>query len=350
MARMRIRLDPWPVDTLDGQLTLKPFAGLVYDAETPRWEALAPRAIPERLRRVLTIDGKPRMEARLLLDDAGALSVAGFGAYVVGAVDLCPHGTRQAELHGVQAKRLLAYSKEWQGTLEPARLSPRNPQTGELLYTPHPFAGQQLEGPKAAVQRAMLDAEGALAREVASVLPLDETDPNSLPETLVLKDGRVDPGRSGHAIVGCIKTLHTDYLGADRIGLLAQLKVGERTPILRFEVGERGREQRFTWYVRLSSAPFYQHPLAGIVRLEMHAPDDSDFVPRGVLDIAALSGTLLSHLAGKPHKDPRAPQNLIPTAALEQSMGRAMGSLEVVTRRIRSHIAQEVARGAGESW
>ncbi|AWN24646.1 nuclease [Deinococcus irradiatisoli] len=346
---MQIRLDPWPVDTLDGQLTLKPFAGLVLDAETPRWAAVAKKPVPERLRRVLTIDGKPRMEARLLVEHGGAQpSVAGFGAYVVGAVDLCPHGSRQAELLDVRARRVLAYSDDVQAAVQPARFSPRNPQTGALEYQPHAFRGAHLEGPRSEVQRLMLSGEQALAAELASALPLDDTDADALAETLVLQDGPVRIGTAGSAVVGCVKTLHTDYLGADRIGLLSVLKPGERTPILRFTLGDdgltpaRSREQRFTWYVRLCEAPFYQHPLAGVMRLEMHAPEDSDFVPRAVIDIANLSGTLLCRLASQPHKDQRAPQNLIPTGALEQAMNRAMGSLDLVTRRIRSHLAREL--------
>ncbi|WP_019585878.1 DNA double-strand break repair nuclease NurA [Deinococcus apachensis] len=342
---MRIRLDPWPVDTFDGQLTLQPFAGLVFNAETDRWAALPTRGVPTRVRRVLVVDGKPRMEARLLLnDEAGTLSVAGFGAYVVGAVDLCPHGSRRAELHDVRARRVLAYSGDHR--LEPTRLSPRNPHSGRLEYQPHPFQGAQVEGARSKLQRLMLDDEQRLSAELASPLPLDETDPDALPETLVLQDGPVRVGEAGRAVVGYVKTLHTDYLGADRIGLLSELRPGERTPILRFTVGDRGeghtgggREQRFTWYVRLCDPPFYQHPLAGVMRLEMHAPEDVDFVPRGVQDIADLSGALLCRLASQPHKDPRAPQNLVPTAALEQAMTRAMGSADLVTRRIRAHLA-----------
>ncbi|MDL2344521.1 DNA double-strand break repair nuclease NurA [Deinococcus sp. MIMF12] len=341
---MRIRLDPWPVDTQDGQLTLKPFAGLVFNAETDHWAAIPTRGIPHRMRRLLVVDGKPRMEARLLLDDeAGGMSVAGFGAFVVGAVDLCPHGSRQAQLQGVSASRVLAYSGDT--PLEVTRLSPRNPHSGLLEYQPHAFAGAQVEGARAAVQTLMLRREQAMSAELASPLPLDETDVDALPDTLVLQDGPVRPGEAGRAVVGYVKTLHTDYLGADRIGLLTALRPGERTPVLRFKLGDRGegtgegREQRFTWYVRLCDAPFYQHPLAGVMRLEMHAPEDTDFVPRGVQDIADLSGALLCRLASQPHKDPRAPQNLIPTAALEQAMGRAMGSPEMVTRRIRAHLA-----------
>lgn len=332
-------------------MTLEPFKGLVFNAETDEWKAKPAQPIPERVQEIFVVDGKPRMEARLLIDDeTGQMSVAGFGAYVVGAVSLCPHGSRQAELKEVKAKRMFAYSRDVEGGVEATRFSPRNPQTGELVYAPLAFPGQKVEGPKAAIQMEMLKDEALLARNNASELPTEESDYNGLPEKIILKDGRVDVGQQGRAVVGCIKTLHTDYLGADRIGLLSELKPGERTPILRFSMGDRGDgqsrsgEQRFTWYVRLAAAPFYQHPLAGVMRLEMHAPEDTDFVPTAVVDIANFSGTLLTRLASAPHKDPRAPQNLIPTAALEQAMSRAMGSQELVTRRIRSHLARELGR------
>ncbi|RJF73634.1 nuclease [Deinococcus cavernae] len=347
---MRIRLDPWPIDTQDGQLTLEPFKGLVFNVESDDWRAIPTRGIPKRVTKVLVVDGKPRMEARLLLeDDAGNMSLAGFGAFVVGAVSLCPHGSRQAELVDVKARRVLAYSGDV--LLEPTRLSPRNPHTGVLEYAPHAYSGAHVEGARSAVQSLMLNAERDFSRELASEMPLDEADENALPETLVLQDGPVRVGEAGRAVIGYVKTLHTDYLGADRIGLLAQLGCGERTPILRFTVGDsgeadyRGREQRFTWYVRLCDAPFYQHPLAGVMRLEMHAPEDTDFVPRAVIDAANLSGALLTRLGSQLHKDARAPQNLIPTAALEHAMTRAMGSHELVTRRIRTHLARELREG-----
>lgn len=342
---MRIRLDPWPVDTMDGQLTLKIYDGQApTDIETTRWAAVPQRSIPDHLRRVLVVDGKPRMEARLLLeDDHGGMALGGYGAFVVGAVDLCPHGSRPAELHSVRASRMLAHSGDFD--LDIARLSPRNPHTGQLEYHPVRFEEARLEGAKAALQRAMLEREGTMARELATAIA-DPDDEPLLEElaTLVLQDGPVRVGLAGSAIVGCVKTLHTDYLGVDRSGLLASLKPGERTPILRFgyESGGVERQARFTWYVRLCDAPFYLHPFAGVMRLEMHAPDDPDFLPAIVQDIADLSGELLCKLGSAPHKDPRAPQNLIPTAALEQAMSRAMGSQALVTRRIRAHVAREL--------
>ncbi|MFC6591327.1 hypothetical protein ACFP81_04385 [Deinococcus lacus] len=123
---MRIRLDPWPVDTANAQLTLTPFKGRVFDVEGP-WQAVAPGPLPAALSRVLVVDGRPRMEARLLLEGDGSdLSVAGFGAYAVGAVDLCPHGTRQAEFYGVEARRFLAYSGSM--ALPPEELTPAIPR------------------------------------------------------------------------------------------------------------------------------------------------------------------------------------------------------------------------------
>lgn len=354
MPHMQLRLDPWPVDTQDGQLTLKPFAGSVFDAEASSWQALPLSDIPQRLNTVLVVDGRPRMEARLLMDDqAGNLSVAGFGAYVVGAVNLCPHGSRAAELTEVRAKRVLAFSKSLSGallsgTVSPESLSPRHPQTGQLEYQPSGFESRQIDGPRAHVQALMLRAEQELGYAKASTIPLDEEELDTLPETLVLQDGTVRVGEAGRAVLGYVKTLHTDYLGADRIGLLTQLRPGERTPILRFRMGDQGgsdeaegREQRFTWYVRLSEAPFYQHPLAGVMRLEMQAPEDTEFVPKAVIDIANLSGALLKKLGSKAYKDARAPQNLIPTAALEQAMSRAMGNADLVTRRIRAHLMRQ---------
>ena len=105
----------------------------------------------------------------------------------------------------------------------------------------------------------------------------------------------------------------------------------------------KNRERELELKVRLAEAEFYQHPLAGVMRLEMHAPEDADFVPRAVRDIADLSGTLLSKLASQPHKDGRAPQNLVPTAALEQEMSLRLGNSEMVTRRIRAHLAARSA-------
>lgn len=141
--------------------------------------------------------------------------------------------------------------------------------------------------------------------------------------------------------MGYVKTMQTQYLPPDRVGLLSELKPGERTPIMHL-TSQTGKTTRFIWYVRLCEAAFYQHPMSGVMRLEMYAPEEPDFLPPIVREVAGLSGTLLCRLASQAHKDPRAPQNLIPTAALEQAMTRAMGSADLVSRRLRAHIAREL--------
>ena len=341
MLPMRIRLDPWPVDTQGGQLSLTPVdTAELIDVETPRWAAIAPRELPRRLERVYVVDGKPRMEARLLIeDDAGASSFAGYGAFVAGAVNLCPHGTRPALLESVRAMRVLAHGPDMQ--LDVARLSPRSPQTGRLDYAPSAFKLDHPAAPAAHLQSLMLRAEQELSHGLASAVPLDEDDDREALRTLTLQDGTLRGQNMGGAVVGCVKTIGAMYLGPDRMGLLSSMKPGERTPILHLKYGHN-QFPRFTWYVRLCEALPHQHPLAGVMRLEMYAPDESDFLPPIVRAVAALSGTLLCRLGSLPHKDARAPQNLIPTAALEQAMARALGDARLVERRIRAHITAEL--------
>ncbi|MFC4453162.1 DNA double-strand break repair nuclease NurA [Deinococcus sonorensis] len=339
---MRIRLDPWPVDTQSGQLSLHAFNGEAIDIETPRWAAIAPRDIPQRLKRVYVVDGKPRMEARLLIeDDQGQSSFAGYGAFVAGAVDLCPHGSRPAELKDVRVQRVLAHGANMQ--LSPVQLSPRNPHTGQLEYRPSGFPADRDEAtaPAAHIQALMLEAEQQLSHGLASSVPFDEDDDREVLSALTIQDGTLRGRNLGGAVVGCVKTLHTMYIDPGRMELLARLKPGERTPILHLRYGHN-QFTRFSWYVRLCEAPFHLHPLAGVMRLEMYAPEEPDFLPPIVRAVANVSGTLLCRLAGQAHKDPRAPQNLIPTAALETAMGRSMGDLNLVTRRIRAHIAAEL--------
>ncbi|PYE56260.1 DNA double-strand break repair nuclease NurA [Deinococcus yavapaiensis] len=343
---MRIRLDPWPIDTLDAQLSLKnAFPGDVVDVEQDRWAAVDARPIPTNLHTVYVVDGKPRMEARLLVEDDGEAIFGGYGAYAVGAVELCPHGSREARLHEVKARRVLAVCGEWKG--DDVRLVPRDPHSGELLYTPYKVPGSDQNAPQQFLQSIMLKTEQELSHRYASQVPFDEDDEQEALAVLTLQDGplRFGTGKGGGAVVGCVKTMQTLYVSADRAYLLAELKPGERSPILHFRYdkqGGRAEEARFTWYVRLCEAEFYQHPYAGVMRLEMHAPFEPDFLPPIVKAIADLSGSLLCRLGSKSFKDPRAPQNLIPTRALEQAMGRAMGDQSLVMRRIRAHIGAEL--------
>ncbi|WP_102128224.1 DNA double-strand break repair nuclease NurA [Deinococcus planocerae] len=340
MPPMRIRLDPWPVDIEGGQLGLQHFEGDLIDIETPRWAAVAAKPVPARLHTVYVVDGKRRMESRVFIEDeAGEAGMGGFGAYVVGAVRMCPHGSRQAELTDVKARRLLAHAPGLR--VDPYRLSPRDPHTGTLQYTPIVTESADPLAPLHKLQQVMLAEEQNLSHGLASAVPFSEEDDREALTSLTIQDGSLRSKNLGGAVVGCVKTMQTQYLPADRASLLSELRPGERTPILHMKYAN-SPYTRFIWYVRLCEAAFYQHPMSGVMRLEMYAPDEPDFLPPIVREVANVSGNLLCRLASRAHKDPRAPQNLIPTAALESAMTRAMGSADLVTRRLRAHIAREL--------
>lgn len=344
---MRIRLDPWSVETHNSQLTLGVFKGTVFDVETEDWQAIAPKPIPETWQEVFVIDGKPRLEARLLFDSE-ELTVGALATSAVGAVSLCPHGSRPARISHIELNRLLLHSHL--ESVDSLTLTASASHLAELNYQPLSFNATQSD-PSAALQAYMLKSEAALGKRLAAALPLDAPEPDedadeksstaeNVPQTLVIQDGPIRVNEKGWAILGCVKTFQADYLGKERHKMLETMQVGERTPIFRFTIGDTGthtgdsEQQRFSWYVRLATAEM--HPLAGLLRLEMHAPEDYDFVPKAVQEIADFSGSLLTRLGSLAHKDKRAPQNLIPTAALERELARRMGDLGLIQRRIRS--------------
>jgi hypothetical protein len=58
-----------------------------------------------------------------------------------------------------------------------------------------------------------------------------------------------------------------------------------------------------------------------------------------VVRLADLSVLLLPPLASAPHKDPRAPQNLVPIGGLERELRRRLGDQQLLYRSLRSAAA-----------
>jgi hypothetical protein len=86
--------------------------------------------------------------------------------------------------------------------------------------------------------------------------------------------------------------------------------------------------RRNSWYLRLpgrSAAPW-----AGVVRLECSADVPLPEVRR----LASLSALLLPPLASSPHKEPRAPQNLVPIGGLERELRRRLGDQQLLYRSL----------------
>ena len=78
-----------------------------------------------------------------------------------------------------------------------------------------------------------------------------------------------------------------------------------------------------------------------MVRLECSA----DLPVPEVVRLADLSALLLPPLASSPHKDPRAPQNLVPIGGLERELRRRLGDQQLLYRSLRRAAASAQARG-----
>ena len=88
--------------------------------------------------------------------------------------------------------------------------------------------------------------------------------------------------------------------------------------------------RRSSWYLRLPGSS--GAPWSGVVRLECSA----DLPVPEVIRLADLSAVLLPPLASSPHKDPRAPQNLVPIGGLERELRRRLGDQQLLYRSLRA--------------
>ena len=125
--------------------------------------------------------------------------------------------------------------------------------------------------------------------------------------------------------IGYIKTHHTTYLPPEQAAVVGTLGPGQRTPA--FTMGTSWR--RNSWYLRLPGSS--GAPWSGVVRLECSA----DLPVPEVVRLANLSTVLLPPLASSPHKDPRAPQNLVPIGGLERELRRRLGDQQLLYRSLR---------------
>jgi hypothetical protein len=92
--------------------------------------------------------------------------------------------------------------------------------------------------------------------------------------------------------------------------------------------------RRNSWYLRLPGAA--GAPGSGVVRRVCSA----ELARSEVVRLANLSAVLLPPLASSPHKDPRAPQNLVPIGGLERELRRRLGDQGVLYRSLRAAAAQ----------
>ncbi|MEM1370158.1 MAG: hypothetical protein AAGG02_19585, partial [Cyanobacteria bacterium P01_H01_bin.15] len=122
--------------------------------------------------------------------------------------------------------------------------------------------------------------------------------------------------------------------------VMLSLKPGERTPIFKFGPPSW---RRYSWYLRSgrelpSFGDVGYHRFHGLVRLEVYGAVAFAKAQR----LANLTALLVPQYASQPVRDPRAPQNLLPTGALERKLGQMMGDRTLIDRYFRKFFAELV--------
>src|SRR5690606_26640985 len=84
----------------------------------------------------------------------------------------------------------------------------------------------------------------------------------------------------------------------------------------------------YSWYVRLPGGT--DAPWAGLARLECSV----ELAPTAAVALADLSLVTLLRFAATAYKDPRAPQNLVPIAGLEQRLRARLGDVRLLHRAL----------------
>jgi hypothetical protein len=282
-------------------------AELQLDLELPagEWRPLTPDltgAVPET---VLFLDGVRRIDARVWVHGADPQPAPGIAASYAAGLVSC---NGSARITDVAVERGL-----FTAAPDAADLASRHGH-----YPARRAAGPGMDQLSLALQQRLGDAEVQLAM----LFRKEHPDANDL----LFVDGPLRGRTHLDRTVGYIKTHHTSYLPPPQAAIVAALQPGQRTPA--FGMGTSWR--RSSWYLRLPGTP--GAPWSGVVRLECSA----DLPVPEVRQLADLSARLLPPLASAPHKDPRAPQNLVPIGGLERELRRRLGDQQLLYRSLRA--------------
>jgi hypothetical protein len=254
---------------------------------------------------VLFLDGVRRIDARVWVHGQQPQPEPGIAAsYAAGLV--CCNGS--ARITSVNVERGLFTAAAAATGLDGRHAS----------YPVRLAAGPGLDKLSLALQQRLSDAEVQLALLFRKEHP-DAGD-------LLFVDGPLRGRTHLDATIGFIKTHHTTYLPPPQAALVGSLAPGQRTPA--FTMGTSWR--RHSWYLRLPGSD--AAPWSGVVRLECSA----DLPVPEVTRLADLSARLLPPLASSAHKDPRAPQNLVPIGGLERELRRRLGDQQLLYRSLRA--------------
>jgi hypothetical protein len=321
-ARVSFTVDPWDPgyglafsDELDGGALEESSAELNLDLEIPasQWRPLDPDPTPRLPSMVLFLDGVRRIDARIWVHGGNPQPAPGIAASLAAGLVTCDGAAHIAD---VTVER----------GLFTAASDATDIVTSSARYPARLAAGPGVDQLSLALQQRLTNAEVQLAMTYRAQHPADDD--------LLIVDGPLRGRTHLDRTVGYIKTHHTTYLPAEQAAIVAALRRGQRTPA--FTMGTSWR--RTSWYLQLPGTPGV--PWSGIVRLECSA----ELPPANVSQLADLTARLLPPLASMPHKDPRAPQNLVPIGGLERELRHRLGDQQLLYRALRAAAMAALAR------
>jgi len=315
---LQLRLDPWPADYESAvQFDELSSASAQIDpaVETAEWTAI-PLAASVAPRVLYFVDGVRRVEARVLAARGGGMVHGLFGSTAVGCVR---SADRQAVIDRVMVRRFLILGA---GLHQSARL--------RIASCDLDFEGVS------APARSPMELIGELQNRMrAAEAQLGET--LLAAESCVFVDGPLHYSATEVlGMVGVVKSIYMPYLDEERFALVHSLPPGRRTPLFLIR---GGKNDRYSWYLRLARGRTIDHALAGIVRLEVSAAVGLE----PARELAAIASSLLPRFASSPVRDLRAPQNLLPVGALEDELRRRMGDPLLIRRAIEKDLHRGLA-------
>jgi len=319
----------WRTDDADGGALAASTAELDVDLERPaeRWGPVDPDLAAPRPGTVLFLDGVRRIDARIWLHGSGPRARAGSQPAPGLAASLAA-GLVSCESHPGTAGGS-GGSPPWASTARVAEVAVERglftaaPDAADIAgrHARYPVRMAQGPGPD---QLSLALQQRLGAAEVQLALAFRTRYPHA--DDLLVVDGPLRGRTHLDRTVGYIKTHHASYLPPEQSAVVGALDPGQRTPV--FTMGTSWR--RHSWYLRLPGTPGV--PWSGVVRLEC----SPELPPAAAIALADLTARLLPPLASAPHKDPRAPQNLVPIGGLERELRRRLGDQQLLYRALRA--------------
>lgn len=285
-------------------------AAVRTDVEQVAWAPCSPAATPAAA--LVFVDGIQQVEAWISVTPGDDPHPVAGVAFAVGAGAVFCAGTT-AEIRDLRIRRAVVTEGERCLHL---------PRVGAYAWDVRAGAGGE--------PRQLADRVATMRHEMER----DVAERLTAPDRLVVLDGRLTHLRdAGGPVIGAVKSHHVMYLDGAEAGVVTALRVGQRTPL--FAIGD----DRFSWYQRLPGVG--EAGWAGILRGEVSRAFGVD-TARRLADRAAQD---LPRYAGRPHRDPRAPQNMQPIASLESRLRHRLGDRRLAFRAVRQAAARAYMDG-----